>query len=61
MSDFTVAALVYTLIFIFYSLLRDYLVKNLYANVDQSTKNFVKFIWLALYVAGIIILFYIYK
>jgi hypothetical protein len=60
MSDFTVAALVYTLIFIFYSLLRDYLVKNLYAHVDQSTKNFVKLIWLALYVAGLIILYYIY-
>lgn len=60
MSDFTVAALAYTFIFILYSLLRDYLVKNLYSHVDQTTKNFVRFLWLALYFAGLIILYYIY-
>jgi len=60
MSDFTVAALTYTLIFILYSLLRDYLVKNLYSHVDQSTKNFVKLLWLTLYVAGMTFLYYIY-
>jgi hypothetical protein len=61
MSDFSIAALTYTGVFLGYNILRDYLIKNLYSHVDQGTKNFVKMIWLALYVVGLTILYYIYK
>lgn len=61
MSDFAIAALTYTGVFILYNLLRDHLVRTMYPYVDQSTKNFVKLIWLALYVAGLAVLYYIYK
>jgi hypothetical protein len=61
MSDFAIASLTYTAVFILYNLLRDYLVKNMYPHVDQLIKNFVKMIWLAIYVAGLILLYYIYK
>lgn len=60
MSDFAIASLTYTAVFILYNLLRDHLVKNMYPHVDQSIKNFVKMIWLALYIAGLSILYYIY-
>ena len=57
---FGLAAISYTIVFVFFTLFKDYIININFPNTSDEKKSYINQRWMLFYVAGLIILFFYY-
>lgn len=52
--------MIYTIVFIFFTLYKDYIIDTYYRETTQEKKNYINKRWIIFYIIGLIITFLLY-
>jgi len=52
--------IIYTIVFIFFTLYKDYIIDTYYRETTQEKKNYINKRWIIFYIIGLIITFLLY-